>query len=123
MKRLLMLLITVLFGSCNENENLTTRLIGNWKWTSTCVGGVAGTSCSYADETTTRRLKFTNNRMIEIFDDTGITTKSYFVTTKTNFDDYTEYQIRFNDETTCVIRATKNTLEIGYITSWNSYRK
>lgn len=79
--------------------------------------------CDYADEGSTRSIQITKDKIIETFDYTYITTKSYSVTSKTNFEDYTEYQIKFDDETGCLIKATKNTLEIGYGTAWDGYEK
>ncbi len=123
MKRLLIILIVVIFSSCDKNENLTPGLIGKWKWTYWCVSGFAGVMCDYADENTTRNIQITKDKMIETFDTNNVTTRFYSVTSKTNLDDYTEYQIRFDDETTCLIKVTKNTLEIGSGTTWSGYEK
>ena len=79
--------------------------------------------CENADETSTRKLQITKDEMIETFNDNNVTTKSYSVTSRTNLDDYTEYQIKFDDETTCYIKTTKNTLEIGQGTTWSGYKK
>jgi len=121
MKGLLILLTILLFSSCEGNEEFAFRLVGKWKWTYMC-GGITG-ACGYADENTTRNLEITKDRMIETFDSNYITTKSYSVASITNFKDYTEYEIKFDDITGCRIRATRNTLDIEGGDTWNGYEK
>ena len=87
MKRLLTILTIVILSSCDENESLTSGLTGKWKWTYSCISGVASVMCDNADEASTRKLQITKDKMIETFNDNSVTTKSYSVTSKTNLDD------------------------------------
>ena len=49
--------------SCADNESITHGITGTWKWTYTC-GGITGV-CGYADESNTRTLEITQDKIIK----------------------------------------------------------
>ncbi len=122
MKKLLVTLTTLILGACDSNETFTFRLIGKWKWTYTC-GGITG-ACGYSDKNSTRTLEITKDKMIETWNDGSITTTTYSISSKTNFEDYSEYIVKFDNEgTQRIIKATKNTLDINDGGVWTGYKK
>lgn len=85
-------------------------------------GGITG-ACGYADENSTRTLEITKDKMIETWNDGFTTTNTYSISSKTNFEDYTEYVVQFDNEGTQRIKATKNTLDINDGDVWIGYKK
>lgn len=122
MKKTLVVLATLILGSCNSNGTVTFGLMGVWKWSYVC-GGITG-ECGYADASSTRTLEVTEDKMIETWNDGSVTTKMYSVSSRTKFEDYTEYIVQFdNGSTTERIKAMKSTLEIYGGDVWVGYKR
>ena len=117
----LIAIISLSSYSCTTDENLTHELIGKWKWAYMC-GGFTG-ACEYADKNETRALEFTINRMIETSDGGLVTTTVYTVSSKTVYEDHTEYMIQLENGISSRIKATKNTLDIENGDTWTGYKK
>lgn len=125
MKKLYIVVIIVLLSACDDdgNSNLHYGLIGKWKWTRTCISGVIGVDCGYANQNTAKSLEITYANMTGAVNHNLFAKESYSVTGKRNVEDYIEYQIRFNNETTCVARLKNNTLEITQGGVWSVYER
>lgn len=122
MKKTLVVLALLILGSCNSNETMTFGLMGEWKWSYVC-GGITG-ECGYADVNSTRALEVTEDGMIETWNDGSVTTKTYSISSRTKFEDYTEDTVQFdNGSTTEKIKATRNTLEINGGEVWIGYKR
>jgi hypothetical protein len=106
--------------SCADNESITYGITGTWKWTYTC-GGITGV-CGYADESNTRTLEITQDKMIETWDDNSVSTTIYSSSSKTNYEGYTEYIVQFENGSTSRIKASKNALDIENGDTWTGYK-
>jgi hypothetical protein len=85
-------------------------------------GGITG-ACGYADEKSTKTLEVSKDKMIETWNDGFVTSNNYSILSKTNFEDYTEYVVQFDNGGTQRIKATKNTLDINGGDVWIGYKK
>jgi hypothetical protein len=61
--------------------------------------------------------------MIERLNDDTVTSTIYSISSRTNYDSYTEYKIQFENGGTQRVKVTRNTLEIEGGDFWIGYEK
>ena len=79
----------------SDNASLAHELIGSWKWRYVC-GGITG-ACGYANQSDTRTLEITEDIMTETSNDGFVTSTAYYISSKINNEDYTEYIVQFEN--------------------------
>ena len=146
MKRILIILVSLIICSCSKDNNksdnntIEQKIIGKWIWKASC-GGYTG-NCDYPDTNTISSIEFTNNNTFsQKFNDSIYSIGEYVINKKITTRDTSYDLLFFNNNVIKLINKTKyyittvtdtfkthimiynNDLEISYGDIIDSYKK